>query len=525
MSAYSPTPACHAPANDKVINRMDALISLAPPIAAVVLALLTRRVNISLFLSILLGAWIVAGNPIAAVGQTFDWFAEVMTDEWNARFLVLVSLLGAGAAFMHTTGGSQALAQWLSGKVSSSRGSLLLTWLLGVVIFFNDYVNSVIVGNASRDLAARHNVSREKLAWTIDATSAPMATLGPVSDWIGYQVSLIAGAFAVLSLTGEQPYWAFLQSIPWNFYALLCLASVPMIIVMGDFGPMKRAEGRAQETGELVAPGDNPLSSVEGDLGEVPEGRGRVWNFLVPLVVLVGVACWALWYTGGGSEGKPLMEAIADTKVSVSLSWAAFAMVVAGIVMALLQRQSLEACENTLLAGFKTMLPALVIMVLAWSIGTVTGALETGDHVIAATESWLSPTLLPILIFAIAMVISFSTGSSWGAMAILTPIGVPLAYNIGDMTLVSMAIGAIFSGSIFGDHCSPISDTTVMASIFSGSDHVAHVKTQIPYALVPASVSALLYLGTIVIASPYILLAIGLALQAVIIKLLASRRT
>lgn len=504
---------------------MDAFISLLPPLFAVALALATRRVNISLFVSIWIGGWILTGNPIAGIAQTFDWFAAVMTDEWNARFLVLVSLLGAGAAFMHRTGGSQALAQWLSGKISTSRGSLLLTWALGVLIFFNDYVNSVIVGNASRELTAKQNVSREKLAWVMDATSAPMATIGPVSDWIGYQVSLIAGAFAVISLTDEKPYWVFLQSIPWNFYSLLCLISVPMIILMGDFASMRKAEQRASEKGELIAPGDTPLSSVEDDLGEVPEGRGSVWNFIIPLIVLIGFGCWALWYTGGGAEGKPLMDAIADTDVSVALSWAAFAMVVVGMAMALLQKQTMEDCEKTLLAGFRTMLPALVIMVLAWSIGTVTDALETGDYVIEATREWLSPNLLPLLIFLIAMVISFSTGSSWGAMAILTPIGVPLAFNIGDMTLVSMAIGAIFSGSIFGDHCSPISDTTVMASIFSGSDHVAHVRTQIPYAAVPAAVSALLYVGSIVVASPYLLLLIGVVIQGLLIKFLASRKT
>ncbi|RKR07660.1 transporter (NhaC family) [Kushneria sinocarnis] len=499
---------------------MDVLISLLPPLAAVVLALLTRRVNLSLFASIWLGGWLVAGDPLSGVAQTFDWFAEVMTDEWNARFLVLVSLLGAGAAFMHRTGGSQALSRWLMARIHSRHHSLLLTWALGVIIFFNDYVNSVIVGNATRELTARQRISREKLAWVMDATSAPMATLGPVSDWIGYQVSLISAAFVTLGLTTEQPYRVFLHSLPWNFYALLCLASVPMIIALGDFGPMRRAQARAEATGELVAPGDTPLSSVEQDLGEVPEERGRLWHFLLPLVVLIGVAGWALWYTGGGAEGKPLMDAIADTDVSVSLSWAAFAMVLTGMAMALLQRQSLTECEDTLLAGFRTMLPALVIMVLAWSIGTVTGALDTGEHVINATRDWLSPALLPVLIFLIAMVISFATGSSWGAMAILTPIGVPLAFNMGDMALVSMAIGAIFSGAIFGDHCSPISDTTVMASIFSGCDHIAHVRTQIPYALVPAGISGLLYLGSIAIDSAWLLLGAGLVLQGMIIALL-----
>lgn len=503
---------------------MDALISLTPPLIAVLVALATRRVNLSLFMGIWIGGWLVTGDPISAISQTFDWFAEVMTDEWNARFLVLISLLGAGAAFMYKIGGSHAVARWLGSKVSTSRGSLLLTWAMGMLIFFNDYVNSVIVGNASRDVTARHKVSREKLAWVLDSTSAPMATLGPVSDWIGYQVSLIAAAFVSLSLTTEKPYWVFLQSIPWNFYALLCLASVPMIVLMGDFGPMGKAERRARESGDLVAPGDTPLLSVEGELGEPHTDDGRLWHFLLPLVVLIGVSGWALWYTGGGAqEGKSLMDALADTDVAVSLSWAAFAMTLAGFIIALTQRMSLADCEHTLLAGFRIMLPAMVIIVLAWTIGTVTDAMNAGEHIIEATESWLSPDLLPILIFVIAMLISFATGSSWGTMAILTPIGVPLAYTMGDMVLVQVAIGAIFSGAIFGDHCSPISDTTVMSSIFAGSDHIAHVRTQIPYAVVPASITGTLYLLNILVESPYLLLGIGALLQLIVIWGLSRR--
>lgn len=241
------------------------------------------------------------------------------------------------------------------------------------------------------------------------------------------------------------------------------------------------------------------------------------------MVTLISVSIWGLWYTGGGAEGKSLMDAFADTDVSVALTWGAFAMTAVGIVLALIQGAGFKECEETLLGGVRTMLPALIIIVLAWSIGTVTDVLGTAEFVVGATKSWMTPALLPFLIFVIGMLISFATGTSWGTMAILTPIGIPLAFSVGGEVMIPIIIGAIFAGSIFGDHVSPISDTTVMASIFAGSDHIAHVKTQFPYAMVPALLSGVMYLCYSFITSPAILLIAGIAAQFFIIRYLGNR--
>lgn len=500
------------------------LLSIVPPIVAVVLAIATKRVLFSLFISIWVGGMIAAGgNPLTGVGLTFTWMKDVMVDPWNARFLVMTALLGTGAAFMFKTGGSEGLIKVLVKRLTTRRRVQLLPFFLGIIIFFNDYVNAVIVGNASKDITAKYKISREKLAYILDSTSAPMATIGPVSDWIGFQVSLIAAAVASASIIGVEPYFAFLQSIPWNFYAILCLLAVPMIIMGKDFGPMAKAEHRAQTTGKLVPDGSTPLSSIEDDLGEPYKSDGSVWNFVLPLVALVSVSLWGLWYTGGGATGKSMMDALADTDVSIALTWGAFAMTVVGIILALIQGMSLKLCEDTLLGGIRTMLPALVIIVLAWSIGTVTSELGTAEFVVGATESWMTPALVPFLIFIIGMFISFATGTSWGTMSILTPIAIPLAFAIGGVSIIPIVIGAVFAGSIFGDHVSPISDTTVMASIFSGSDHIAHVNTQIPYAIVPAAISGILYLLYSIIDNSIVLLVAGVLIQFFTLRYLGNR--
>ena len=503
---------------------MFGIWSIIPPLVAILLAILTRKVVISLFVSVWIGGLIFSGgNPFGATATTFTWMKDVMVDSWNARFLVLVALLGIGAALMYKVGGSYALTRSLQQKINNRKRAQFFGYILGIIVFFNDYVNSVIAGNAARDINGRYRVSREKFAYILDATAAPMATIGPVSDWIGFQVSLIAAAFVSISMVESQPYFAFLSSIQWNFYSVLSLVAVPVFIFGKDFGPMADAELRSLKTGKLIADGAVPLSSVEMDLGEpINQEKANVLFFVLPLITLIGVGVWALWYTGGGPEGKNLMDALADTEVDVALSWAAFAMALVGVILAMIQRFSFKDIEDTIMGGIRTMLPAIIIMILAWSIGAVTDALGTADFVVGATQMWMSPALLPFLIFVICMFISFSTGTSWGTMAIMTPIGIPLAYTIGGLPLVHIIIGSIFAGAIFGDHCSPISDTTVMASIFAGSDHIAHVKTQIPYAFLVAGISAVLYLLSSFIQIGWLLLLLGIVALVLLAKLFGS---
>jgi Na+/H+ antiporter NhaC len=509
---------------------MSGIESLVPPFVAVGVALVSKRVTFALFAGIWLGGIIfVGGNPITGLDQSFTWMVEILTDDWNARFLLLIALLGSGAAFVYKIGGSHAVAARLSRRITTGKQAQLLTYGLGLLVFFNDYINTVIVGNAARDITAKHRVSTEKLAYLIDSTAAPIATIAPISDWIGYQVALIATIFVTLGVTDPKPYTAFLGSIPWNFYCILTVAAVPTIVLLGrDFGPMNRAEARASSSGQLVADGDVPLSDVDTDLGSPFDPlNATIWHFILPVFVLIIATIWGIWWSAGGTSVSGVAEALENTDVSYALLWGAFAMTVTGIALARARRIPLSECEKILLLGFRTMLPALIIMILAWTIAATCNALDTSGFIISVSRSWMSPAILPILVFLIAATISFTTGTSWGTMAILTPIAVPVAYSLfgtgSDFSVVHIAIGAIFSGAVFGDHCSPISDTTVMSSIFAGADHVAHVSTQIPYALVPATISGVLYLMTSLVTSALPLLIGGLVIQYIALRFLVRR--
>ncbi len=504
-------------------------MSVLPPLVAIIVALASRRVSFALFAGIWCGGIVFAGgDPVVGLEHSFAWMVETVTTAWNAKFLVLIALLGSGAAFVYRIGGSSAVARVLGARITTRKQAQLLPYFLGLIVFFNDYINTIVVGNSCRDICRKHKISTEKLAYLIDSTAAPVATIAPVSDWIGYQVAIVATAFAVNGILDLPPYTAFLRSIPWNFYCLLTIAAIPMIVMLGkDFGAMRQAEDRAEKTGRLVADGDTPLSSVESDLGEPYDADGAgVWHFIVPILALIAATIWGLWSSAGGDTTLGVGELLEKADVSHALLWGAFSMTFVGILLALQRGVSIAECERTLLLGFRTMLPALVIMVLAWTIAAACDALGTSKFFVTSTRDWMTPAMLPVLVFAVAALISFSTGTSWGTMAILTPIAIPIAYAIdgsGNTTLtVSIAIGATFSGAVFGDHCSPISDTTVMSSIFSGADHIAHVRTQIPYALVPAGIATVLYLLTSTIGNALLLVAGGLVAQFLIFKSLGS---
>lgn len=508
---------------------MAGIETLLPALAAVILAFALKRTVIALFAAVWIGGMVASGwQPLRGMEQAFAWMTGVITDDWNARFLLLISLLGSGAALMHCIGGSAAVATALAKRIKSAKQVQGITYLLGLIIFFNDYINTVIVGNATRNIAAKYRVSTEKLAYILDSTAAPVATIAPISDWIGYQVALIAAALVALQIVDVSPYALFLHSIPWNFYCLLTLAAVPTVIFSGrDFGPMRRAEVRAAIHHQLVAAGDVPLSDVEHDLGAPHKpDEARLRHFVIPIVALVAGTVWGVWHAAGPVADPTLGSILAATDVSVALLAGAIAMTLTGLILALARGVRLGECERTILAGFSTMLPALVIMILAWSVAAACDALGTAEYITKLTSSWMTPTLLPVVVFLAAAGISFSTGTSWGTMAILTPIALPVALGISpgttDLTAMHIAVGATFSGAVFGDHCSPISDTTVMSSIFAGADHIAHVRTQIPYALVPAGLSSLLYVSSSFVTNPFVLLLSGIALQFVVFRILGK---
>jgi len=472
--------------------------SVLPPLVAIVLCFVTKNVLLSLFLGIFTGGLLLNGfNPIAGVGYSLEKIIGSMADEWDAKLLLFNLFMGAGIAFIWKLGGSKALADWARAKIKTKRSANVWAWLLGVIVFFNDYINAAIVGNVTRDIFEQHKISKEKLSYILDSTSAPVATFF-ISDWIAYQLAMIQNGMDGAGITGISPLSAFLGSIPFNLYCIFTVAFVGIIAITNwDFGPMLKAEIRAQREGKTSRDGASPMLNVDFELGKPIEKRPMIITFVLPILALVVVTIVGFYYTGAKVGGESLIEKLGNADAATALLWGAFAMTLTGIVIALgFKLMTVSETMKTLMEGFKLMLLACAILVLAWSIGTVTKDMDLAGYVVSMVGENVSFILIPSIIFAIGMMISFATGTSWGTMAILTPIAIPIAYKItGDAWLsVTTMAGVVFAGAIFGDHCSPISDTTVLASIFSGSDHLDHVNTQIPYALTCAFVAMIMYL-------------------------------
>lgn len=599
------------------------VLSLLPPLVAIILAIWTKRVLFALFAGVWVGGVMVSGwNPVTGTIQTWQWIIENITDSWNATILVFDLLIGAGVGLIYKSGGVHAIARALSRRVKSSRDASVLGWLLGVLVFFDDYTNTIIVGNTMRPITDRTRVSREMLAYIDDSTAAPVAGIAIVSTWIGYELGLIKEAFIDLGVsTGE--YYAWLHSVPFRFYSILAIILVFVVAYTHrHYGPMLHAEYRARTTGKVLRDGAKPLMTTETDLGE-PKTGGTVWHFIIPIALLVLVTLGGMWYTGTngyrdgfvsdnqaildvlglsdqsdavidklmsgqdvtlkdveimpydesveklfyvdseaareayedsvkkvlnaagilGEEnrknildqlysGQPyhiseltleaysspsVMDILSSSDAATALLWGSFTMVLAALILVALSKQmTFGEMETAIVQGMKQMMFATAILVLAWSIKSATSAVGTADYVVdLAKSAGVSGGIVPLIVFLVAMFISFTTGTSWGTFGIMMPIAIPLAYgvtgNVGPEVFAS--IGAVFAGGIFGDHCSPISDTTIMSSMFSGSDHIDHVTTQVPYAVTAASVGIILYLLFAAgVRSWIILLPIGLVL-------------
>jgi len=485
-------------------------LSLAPPLLAIVLAIITRRAMLSLFIGVWMGGAIVAADaadsaieivavPFLGIVEAFDWvISSIGESTFNAKIIIFTFLLGAGIALIWRLGGSLAVAQFARSKVDSHRRVGVVTWLFGMVWFFDDYANTAIVGSAMKDMADNMRMSREKLAYILDSTAAPVATFG-ISSWVAFQIGLVNTAYENMGIQGETPsaVATFLWSIPFNVYCLFAVLMVGIVVItQRDFGEMLDAETRARDTGNVTRENANPLQSMKEDLGDPVTDEPRLRTFVIPVSILIVVVLGGAFGTGY-APGRDALGIAENANFTGALIWGSFGMVASTLALGVYDNHiDLGEGMESVLDGFGIMLHAVSILVLAWSIGSVATALGTGDYVTGIAEGLVSPTLLPVVILFAAAFISFSIGTSWGTMSLVTPVAVPLAWEIGNQNpeMVAVAVGAVFSGSIFGDHCSPISDTTILSSTFAGSDHIDHVRTQMYYAVTVISVATLAYL-------------------------------
>ncbi len=489
-------------------------LSIMPPLIAILLALIFRQVLLALFAGVFTGALIIHGyDPVSGffLGVS-DYIGLSAANPDNFAILVFSLTLGGMVGVISRAGGTQGIVEALSRYASGYRRGQLATWAMGILIFFDDYANTLIVGNTMRPFTDKLKISREKLAYLVDSTAAPITTIALISTWIGYQISLIGQAYSQLGMQ-ENAYLVFLKTIPYSFYPIMALVFAFFIAILGrDFGPMLAAERRAQHKGKLLGDKAIPLADVNArELLAEPGTPLRWYNALVPILTVILTTIAGLWITGyqkvGPMAGNDSLMHYISTVFGAGdsfkvLLWSAFLGTFVAIIMILSQKiLSLHDALNAWVAGVKSLVLAALILVMAWSIGNVCNDVQTANWVINSTQSLLSARWVPAITFVVAGVIAFSTGSSWATMAILTPIVIPIAHQLPaadpgitaahQQIIMLSSIAAVLAGSVFGDHCSPISDTTIMSSMASGSDHIDHVRTQMPYALVVAFVAML----------------------------------
>ncbi|CAN5220308.1 Na+/H+ antiporter NhaC family protein [soil metagenome] len=523
-------------------------LSLVPPLLAIVLALIFREVVVSLFAGVWLGAFFWTGfDPLSSLLRVADTFAlPALADADHAAIVIFSLLIGGMVGVIGRNGGTFGIVERLAPYATTPRRGMLATYAQGLAIFFDDYANTLIVGNTMRPVTDRLRISREKLAYIVDSTAAPISSVVLVSTWVGYEISLISDGLksAATAVATDNPalsqrlaeasaFNVFIDTIPYRFYPLLALAFVLFVIVLQrDFGPMREAEARAASGAGVFREGATLLTDTSGGAMEPPEGTPlRWWNAGIPVGVVVAGVLAGLYGSGSlalGPGEHALREVFGAANSFHVLLWASLGGSVAAIVLTLAQRVlTLQETMDAWGAGMRAMLVAMIILMLAWSLQSVTEVLGTAQYLSSAVEGNVSVHFLPVIVFAIAALISLATGSSWGTMAILLPLVIPLgatlsaAADVGTShyTILLGVTSSVLAGSIFGDHCSPISDTTVLSSMASACDHSDHVRTQLPYAMVVAFVGMLL--GDIPTAyglSPWISLAAGALVLAVIVR-------
>ncbi|ETP68218.1 Na+/H+ antiporter NhaC family protein [Planococcus glaciei] len=513
----------------------NTIFSILPPIIAIVMVLLTRRVLLSLGAGIVAGALILTSfAPLEALREVYNSFAITFWDEgfnaYNVFIILFLLLLGIITAFVSLSGGSHAFAEWAATRIKSRRGAKVLTVFLGIVIFIDDYFNALAVGQVAKPITDRYKISRAKLAYFIDSTAAPVCVISPVSSWGAAIIGIIATILAEQTYVQSSALEAFVLMAPMNFYAIATLAIVFFVAVRDvDFGAMKKHETRAIVEGQLF----DPKKTIPGELKEEfpSHSHGRVRDLLLPILLLVAGTILSMIWTGYQNAGQvfDIWLIFENTDVPASLLTGGLLGAATSIVLYLLQMKHNKTANAAwvgkgIVAGIKSMAAAVFILIFAWSLSYLIGALETGLYLSEiVTENNVPIEVLPVLLFALAGVMAFSTGTSWGSFGILLPIAGNIMAQAAPELLLP-ALSAVLAGAVFGDHCSPISDTTILSSTGAGSNHMDHVLTQLPYALTAAGIAAI---GYIVIGfTESLLLSLGTVMVILLILFVAwSRRT
>ena len=479
--------------------------SLVPPVVAIVLALITKEVYSYLFVGILIGGAFWSGfKPEATILHVFqDGVVGVLTDSYNMGILVFLVILGVMVCMMNKAGGSAAFGRWAKEHIKTRAGAQLATIALGVLIFIDDYFNCLTVGSVMRPVTDSHNVSRAKLAYLIDATAAPICIIAPISSWAAAVTGFVKG---------EDGFSIFIRAIPYNYYAILTIIMmVTLVIAKEDYGPMKAHEKNAIE-GDLFTTGDRPFENAAEN---AIYNKGKVIDLVFPILSLIVCCVIGMIYSGGFFSGTGFVEAFSGSDASVGLMLGSFfAMVITIVFYAVRKVLRFSDSMACIPEGFKAMVPAILILTFAWTLKAMTDSLGAAPFVASVMNSAAGGlmNLLPAIIFLVGCFLAFATGTSWGTFGILIPIVVAVFQGTNE-TMMIISISACMAGAVCGDHCSPISDTTIMASAGAQCNHVNHVSTQLPYAMTVAAVSCVTYMIAGIVQNAIICLVIGIALQ------------
>ncbi len=480
--------------------------ALVPAIVAIGLALITKEVYSSLFVGILMGALLYSGFQFElTITHIFsDGIIGVLSDSYNVGILVFLVILGAMVSLMNKAGGSAAFGQFAAGRIKNRVGAQLATVLLGVLIFIDDYFNCLTVGSVMRPVTDKFKVSRSKLAYLIDATAAPICIIAPISSWAAAVTGFVEG---------EDGFSIFIRAIPYNFYAILTIVMmIGMVLMKTEFGKMKEHERNAARKGDLFTTPGRPYENTKE---EKVNAKGGVVDLLIPIAALIVCCVIGMIYTGGFFEGAGFVEAFSNSDASLGLTLGSFFGLVITVILYQIRRVlSFKECMDCIPEGFRAMVPAILILTFAWTLKAMTDSLGADVYVAGLVESSAGAFMnfLPAIIFVVGCFLAFATGTSWGTFGILIPIVVAVFQN-GDPQMMIMSISACMAGAGCGDHCSPISDTTIMASAGAQCEHVNHVTTQLPYAVVAAVVSFVTYIVAGFVKSAWIALPVGIVLM------------